>query len=240
MNDTIEIDLQEIGRTLLKRFWIILLSAFLVGTAVLIYTANFVQPTYKSSITMYVNNTGMNAQYISSSDRAVALSLVETYINMISSNTVTDKVAEASGLGITGAQVRSMMTAGAVEDTEIFEVSVISTDPQLSADVANAIAEVAPDELEKFIPAGSTANVIDYARPAKGRYSPSYTTNTFLGLVVGAVLAVLVLVLQILLDIRVKREDDLTKIANVPVLGSIPELTEEEAEKKTKKRKSGK
>lgn len=236
MNDTIEIDLQEIGRVLLKRFWIILLSAFLMGTAVLIYTANFVEPTYKSSITMYVNNVGMNTQYITSSDRAVAMSLVETYINMISSNTVTDKVAKATGLGISGARVRSMMTAGAVQDTEMFEVSVISPDPQLSADIANTIAEVAPEELERFIP-GSTANVIDYARPAGGRYSPSYTNNTILGLVVGAVLAVICLILQVLLDIRVKREDDLTRIANVPVLGMIPELKEENEKKSRKGRR---
>lgn len=239
MNDTIEIDLREIGRVLLKRFWIILLSAVLVGTAVLIYTVNFVKPTYKSSITMYVNNNGMNSQYISSSDRAVALSLVETYINMISSNTVTDKVAEATGLGISGAQVRAMMSAGAVEDTEMFEVAVVSPDPQLSADIANTIAEVAPAELERFIP-GSTANVIDYARPAAGRYSPSYTTNTFLGLMVGAALAALVLILQMLLDIRVKREEDLTKFADVPVLGLIPELKEEETETKKPRKKKRK
>lgn len=234
MNETIELDLREIGMVLLKRIWIIMLCAVLVGTAMLVYTVNFVAPTYKSSIKMYVNNnSSANSQYISSSDRAVALSLVETYINMISSDTVMDKVAQATGLDITGGRIRGMMTAGPIGETEMFQVSIISPDPQLSADIANTIADVAPDELAKFIP-GSSAKIIDYARPATSRYSPNYMTNTVLGVVVGAVLAALVLVLQMVLDIHVKREEDLTKIFSIPVLGAIPELTEE-AEKRSRK-----
>lgn len=222
MNDTIELDLREIGLTLLKRVWIIILCAVFVGAAVLVYTINFVAPTYKSSIKMYVN---MNNQYISSSDRAVALSLVETYINMISSDTVMDKVADATGLEIKGSQIRDMMTASAIGKTEMFQVSIISPDPQLSADIANTIADVAPGELGGFLP-GSTVKIIDYACPATSRYSPNYVTNTILGVVVGAVLVVLVLVLQMLMDIHIKREEDLTKLYPVPVLGVIPELTE--------------
>lgn len=227
MNETIEIDLREIGLVLLKRIWTIMLCAVLVGAAVLVYTINFVAPAYKSSIKMYVNNnSSAHSQYISSSDRAVALSLVETYINMISSDTVMDKVAEATGLEISGAEIRGMMTAGSVGETEIFQVSIISPDPQLSADIANTIADVAPDELTRFI-TGSTAKIIDYARPATSRYSPNYVTNTILGVVTGAAIAVLSLVLQMVLDIHVKREEDLTKIFSVPVLGVIPELHEE-------------
>ena len=234
MNDTIEIDLREIGYMLLKRFWLILLCATLVGASVLVYTVGFVAPTYKSSIKMYVNNnSSINNQYISSSDRNVALSLVETYINMISSDTVMDKVAEATGLDIDGSKIREMMTVKAVEDTEMFQVSIITPDPQFSADLANTLAEVAPEELAKFIP-GSTAKIIDYARPATSRYSPNYVTNTLLGVMVGAVLAVLILVMQVLMDIHVKREEDLTKIYAVPVVGIVPELTEE-TKKKTRK-----
>lgn len=235
MSDTIEIELREIGSILLRRIWIIFLCAALAGTAVLVYTVNFVAPTYKSSVKMYVNkNSTIINQNITPSDRAVALDLVETYINMISSNTVLDKVASATGLELDADNIREMMTAGAIEDTEMFQVSIITTDPQLSADIANTIADVAPGELAKFIP-GTTAKIIDYALPAASRYAPNYTTNALVGVMIGAALAVLVLVLQVLLDIRVKREEDLTKISPVPVLGSIPEITEE-TEKKPRRR----
>ena len=125
MNDTVELDLRLLGGVLLKRIWIILLSAVIAGAALLVYTVNFVTPQYKADVTMYVNsNSSINSQYISSSDLAVAKSLVETYTNIISSNTVLEKVAEETGLGITAERIRGMLSATAVGETEMFKVSM--------------------------------------------------------------------------------------------------------------------
>lgn len=235
MNETVEIDLRELGRVLLKRIWVILLCAVIAGAAMLVYTVNFVTPMYKADVMMYVNNSsGINTQYMSSSDLAVAQRLVETYTSIITSHTVLDKVAEETGLNITGDQIRGMLSASAVGETEMFNVSVITKDPQMSADIANVIAEVAPGEIAKIIP-GSSARVVDYARIPKSRYSPSYTTNTILGFLCGTVLAVAVVLLENLLDTRIKKKEDLESIFPVPVLGSIPELEEESHNKFSRK-----
>lgn len=235
MNETVELDLRELGRVLLKRIWIILLCAVIVGAAMLIYTVNFVTPLYKADVMMYVNNSsGVNTQYMSSSDLAVAQRLVETYTSIISSYTVLDKVAQETGLDITGDQIRGMLSASAVGETEMFKVSVITKDPQMSADIANVIAEVAPGEIAKIIP-GSSAKVVDYARIPQSRHSPSYTTNTILGFLCGAVLAMAVVLLENLLDTRIKKKEDLESIFPAPVLGSIPELEEELHKKSPRK-----
>ena len=236
MNDTIELDLKEIGLALLKQIWAIILCAVIAGLGMLVYTANFVTPTYRASVTMYVNNSsGVNSQYMSSSDLAVAQRLVETYTNIIGSHTVLSKVAEASGLNITADEIRGMLAASAVGETEIFKVSVIAPDPKLAADLANVIAEVAPGEIAKIIP-GSTAKVVDYARIPKTRYAPNYTTSTILAFLVGALLASAVVVAQQLMDNRITKKEDLEKIFAAPVLGSIPEM-EEELQKKAPVRK---
>lgn len=227
MNDTIELDLKEIGLTLLKRVWAIILCAVIGGLAVLTYTVNFVAPTYKAGVTMYVNNSsGVNGQYMSSSDLAVAQRLVETYVNIIASHTVLDKVVDASGLEITATQLRGMLAASAVGETEMFTVSVIAPDPQMAADLANVIAEVAPAEINKIIP-GSTAQVVDYARIPESRYAPSYTSSTVLGFLAGGVLAAAFMIAQQLLDNRIIKKEDLERICGVPVLGVIPEVAEE-------------
>lgn len=225
MNDTIELDLKEIALVLLKRVWAIILCAVIGGLAVLAYTVNFVAPTYKASVTMYVNNSsGVNGQYMSSSDLAVAQRLVETYVNIIASHTVLDKVVTASGLeNLTADQLRGMLAAAAVGETEMFKVSVIAPDPQMAADLANVIAEVAPGEINKIIP-GSTAKVVDYARIPKDRHSPSYTRNTVLGFLVGGILAAGFVIVQMLTDNRITKKEDLEKICGVPVLGVIPEV----------------
>ena len=99
MKETVEFDLRELASVLLKRVWIIILCAVIVGASVLVYTVNFVTPQYQSSVTIYVNNnSSVEGNYISSADLAVALRLVTTYVNIIQSNTVLEKVIADTGL----------------------------------------------------------------------------------------------------------------------------------------------
>ena len=227
MNETFELDLKEIGSAVLKYLWAIILCAVIGGLAMLTYTVNFVSPTYKAGVTMYVNNSsGVNGQYMSSSDLAVAQRLVETYTNIIASHTVLSKVVDASGLDITADQLRGMLSASAVGETEMFTVSVTAPDPQMAADLANKIAEVAPAEINKIIP-GSTAKVVDYARIPKSRNGPSYSRSVLLGFLVCAVLATGVVAVRQILDTRLTKKEDLERICGVAVLGVIPEVDEE-------------
>ena len=237
MKETVEFDLRELTMILAKRIWIIVLCAVIVGASVLVYTLNFVKPMYKSDVTIYVNNnSGAEGNYISSADLAVALRLVTTYVNIIQSDTVLEKVIAETGLNATTDQVRSMISAEVVGETEMFRVTVTTTNPQLSADLANAIARVAPGEISKIIE-GSSAKIIDYARVAQNRCSPNYTTNTIIGALVGAILAIAVTVFQNVLDVRISSEDDLEKICEIPVLGVIPNLSDDTKEKRRKVRR---
>lgn len=227
MNETIELDIKEIGKMLLKNLWLITLCAVIAGLLMLTCTMNFVKPTYKASVTMYVNNSsGVNGQYISSSDLAVAQRLVETYTNIIASNRVLDKVVEASEMDITSSRLRSMLAASAVGETEMFKIAVIAPDPEMARDLVNLIAEIAPDEISDIIP-GSTAVVVDYAQIPTSRYGPNYVKNTVLGFLIGGVLVAALLVIQQVLDTRILKKEDLEKICGVPVLGLIPEIDEQ-------------
>lgn len=225
MEQNFEIDLRDVFKMLLKRIWIILLCAVLVGSATLVYTLNFVAPQYQASVTMYVNNnSSKDNTYVSSNDLAVALRLVATYVNIIKSDRVLDRVIADAGLNLTTGQIRSMISAEPEGETEMFRVTVTSTDPQLSANIANTIAKLAPAEIAEIIE-GSSAKIIDEARVPRYRSSPSYSMSAILGAFIGGFLAVLVLVLMHLLDMRIKNEEDLKKICDVPVLGVIPNLT---------------
>lgn len=227
MAETVEIDLRDLFKVLCKRAWIVILCAVIVGAAVLVYTVNFVTPQYQANVTMYVNNnSSMEGTHISSADLAVALRLVSTYVNIIQSNTVLDKVIAEAGLKLTTEQVRGVISAEVVGDTEMFKVTVTTPNPQMSADIANAIAAVAPDEIASIIE-GSSAKIIDYARVPTTRSSPNYTTNTVIGAFVGTILAIIMILVQQRLDLRVRNEEELSKICAVPVLGIIPDMTVE-------------
>ena len=226
MGETVEIDLKELAKLLWKKAWIILLCVVILASATFAYTKAFVEPMYTATVMIYVNNnSNRNNNALSSSDLAVALRLVSTYINILKSDSVLEEVVEKTGVSLTASQIRNMLSAEAVEETEMFQISITSPNPKMSADVANAIANIAPEKIAEIIE-GSSAKIIDYAREPKVQSSPSYVKNAIIGGGVGLILAVAGILVHMLLDIRVKREEDLARISDIPVLGRIPNLNE--------------
>lgn len=226
MKEPVELDLKEIFESLKKRIWLIVLSAVLAGVLVFSYTALFVTPLYSAQISVYVNNKTVNSSGISSSDLSVALKLVNTYVHILQDDAVLEDVIEEAQLKYTPEQIRSMMSAEVVENTEFFRVEIKTSDPQMSARIANAIAKVAPSAISEIIE-GSTAKVFSMAKVPTQPSSPNYTLNTIIGIFAGAILAILAIVVGSMLDVRVKGEADLEKICPIPILGMIPDLTEE-------------
>ena len=105
----------------------------------------------------------------------------------------------------------------------MFRVTVRSHNPQMSRDLANTIATVAPDIINQFI-VGSKTQVVDWAKLPEEPSGPNYTLNTVLGTMIGMTLAVVGLVIYMLVDTRIKSEDDISKICKIPVMGVIPNL----------------
>lgn len=237
MHETVEIDLRELVGALIKKAWLIILCAALLGTAMLAYTANFVTPTYQATATFYVNNnTSTDGDRVDSTDLAVALRLVNSYVDIVKRDVVLSEVVEKLQMNITPAVLRGMVSAQVVGETEIFTVTVTSADPQMSATIANTIAEVAPGIISEII-SGSRATVIDYARVPTGRSSPSYTTSAILGAMVGALLAAVFIFIQNRMDVHVKTEEMLAQICGAPVLGVIPDFADNAGKSRKVRRK---
>jgi len=227
--DGVEIDLQKLLFAYLQRWWVILLCAVAVGAAAFGVTKCFITPMYQSSVMIYVNNLRSDQQVdgITSSNLSTSQKLVGTYVNIIKSDTVLEKVADASGMDITASGIRKIMSAGQVQETELFRVIITHPDPAVAAQLANAVAEVAPAEIEEFVE-GSSTKIIDYAKVPANPSSPNVMRNTVLGALIGCVLAVGALTVLFLMDVRIKDEEDLLMLTDFPVLGQIPEFLPDE------------
>ena len=231
MENVKEINLTEWLMALLRKAWLIVLCAVLAGAAAWAYTANFVTPLYSSSVTFYVNNTRSTTTTlgISSSDLATSQRLVLTYVNILKSDSVLDKVAQILNDGTTTAQIRGMIDAASLDETEVFKVKITHPDPEKAAMIANTIADIAPGELERIVD-GSSTKIVDYAKVPVAPISPSISRNVAIGVLIGVLAAVAVIILQVQLDVRIKTEDDLAAICSAPVLGVIPDLTQDSKE----------
>lgn len=145
-SDILEIDLWKLLLLYLRRWRLILLCALAAAAISLIYTANFITPLYRANVTIYVNNIKANQQvdYISAANLATSQQLVNTYVNIIRSDTVLEKVVKNARLDYSAAEIRGMMTTAQVDETELFSVYISHPDPEMAAKIANAVATVAP------------------------------------------------------------------------------------------------
>lgn len=224
MEETNEISLQEIFMILWNKVWVIILCTLIGGVAAFGISAFVLDPTYTSRVSMYVNsNTERENTIANLNDINASQKLVSTYIEILKSDNVLSKVITETGFNYTPEQIRKMLTASAVNGTEIFEVKITTKDADEAAVIANTIAAVAPEEIIRVVKAGSV-ELIDEAVPATQPSSPNVLLNTVIGLMLGGVLSVLGVLVAEMLDNRIKHEDDLKKAFDFPILGTIPDL----------------
>ena len=226
----LEIDCLELARALWKKAWAILLVAVIVAGSVLACTVVFIKPKYTAQTLLYVNSSnislGSAKVSISASELSAAQSLVDTYIVILKTRTTLNDVIAQSGVPYTYEEIieNDMIKAEAVNSTEVFAIEVTSTDPKEAETLANTIGAVLPNKIASIVE-GSSARIVDYAVVPSKKSSPNLTKNTLIGFVLGAFLAAAAVVVEKLMDTKVRDTDYLKQTYDIPVLAVIPDLT---------------
>ena len=176
---------------------------------------------------LYVNNSSFTVGdlgfSISSSEISAAQSLVKTYIVMLQNRTTLTEVIEKADVPYSYGQLSGMIEASAVNETEVLKVKVTTADPYESAKIANCIAEVLPQRISEIIE-GSSMEVVDSAVANTSKVSPSITNYTAVGFILGALVAIIILVIVDLMDDTIHDEDYIINTYGYPILAKIPNL----------------
>lgn len=218
----IEIDLKRLVMALWGRAWIILLVSVLVAAMAFGYAWFFITPTYSASVQLYVNNNYVDSPGFSSSQIVAAQNLAQTYMVIMESRSVLTEVQKKTGLGYSYGQLTKMISAASVNETEVFQVDVVSTNYKDATAIANAIADILPDKITAVVE-GSSVRVVDYAVENPNPVDPDYRRYAILGAVLGAVLSAAAVIVADLLDNSINSEDYLVRVYDtVPLLAVIP------------------
>ena len=225
------IDVLHILKTLLTRAWAILLVGVILAGGAFAYTKVFVKEKFSSHVMLYVNNADIKAGdiSISASDLSAAQSLVDTYIVILKTRTtmenVIDKMEETTGreVNYTPEYILSLVNAEAVNKTEIFKITVTTTDPDEAALIANSIASVMSTRIESII-SGTTPVLVEPAVPNDQKVSPNTAKNTLIGFLVGIILGAAFFVFFAIIDDTIRSEDYIIETYEIPVLAKIPNL----------------
>ena len=220
-----ELNMQELLLTYLRRWKLIVLCMFVGVVAALGITAFCITPMYQSHVTIYVNNNREldDKNYISSSDLSASIHLVKGYMIVAKSDPVLEKAVAMLGEDYTVTELRNSISAQQMDETVIFTLVVTHADPERAARIATVLSEVIPVEGPKVID-GTSARLINTAKVPQSPSSPSYPANLLLGAAGGMLLAVVYVTILFLKDTRIKDENDLTDMFDLPILGRIPDL----------------
>lgn len=238
--EVLEIDLKKVFLACLAKWWLILLCAVAAVVATGVFTAKMITPLYQSTVMLYVNNASNyeRVNYISSSNLDASQQLVNTYIGIIRTDSVLEQVAQKAGGGLTAGAVRGCLSAQQIGETVLFNVILTHPDPVVALRMAQAVADVVPGELSAIVE-GSSTKVVDDPKLASAPSSPSMKRNCVLGGLIGCMFAVMIIALMHLLDVRIRKEEDLESIFDYPVLGQVPAFAGNNVESAQKAKRAG-
>ncbi len=222
-----DIDIKRVALELVYKFWIILLAGIVTAVGSYAYAKLCLKPQYKTSVMFYVSNYDDDAKKTTSkttsSDLATAQALAQTYLTFLTSEQVLDNVSEGLDRKYTPAQIKSMMSGSSVEETEVFNVSITNENPKEAAKIANAIADLAPSVITKYID-GSSVKIVDYAKVPTSQSFPNYSKYLVFGGFIGAFIAAAVIAALIIFNSKISSEDDIKATFEEPVIGKIPDF----------------
>jgi capsular polysaccharide biosynthesis protein len=219
--------INDIIAIFMRRLWLIVAMALIGGVISFSYSQYVVPKKFTSSVTLYVyNQSNQQAQTLTANDFIFSAKLVETYLVILKSNQVLDAVSSRIkylGLDYSANEIRGMIKAAAVSETEVFEVSVSNKNKEHAKIIADTIGIVAPPEIIRVVKAGSV-EIVDKAVVPKTHSSPNVTQNTIIGIIIGIALSSGLAFLLELMNTSIKSKEDLTETYKLPVLTVIPSL----------------
>ena len=225
--DEIEINIGWVIRAIMNRAWRVIIASVLCAAIAFGYTYQFITPLYQSTAMFYVNNNSFSvgdaALSITSGDLVTSRGLVDSYIVILKTRETLNEVIDYTGLDLTYSQVSSMISAAAVNETEIFRVTVTNPDPQEAEKIASAIAYILPKRISNIID-GTSAKIVDSAVAPAGPSSPSYTKNTLIGFLLGFLMSAGLIALKEISDTTIRAEEDIEHVCAHPVLTMVPDM----------------
>ena len=224
-DEVYQIDLMRIVGALWHRAWAIVLAALICGAMGFGYARFFITPLYQSSVLLYVNSStiSVGSTAISMSDLNLSKSLVDTYLVILKTRLTLNEVIARANLPYSYGTLNGMISGAAVNDTEIFRVTVTGPNAEETAVIANIIGEVLPDKVSEIID-GTSVRIVDYAVVPGGKSSPNISRYTTMGVFAGVAISVALICLLEFFDEQIRSEEFLTEKYGYSVLAVVPDL----------------
>ncbi len=202
---------------LLENIHWILLAGIICAAIAAFYVLKMATPLYKATSKIYIVTSESS---ISLSDLQIGSSIARDYLETFNIWHVHEMVDERLNLDYSYNQLAGMVSAENPNGTHLLYINVTSPDPEEAKLLADAYAEV----LQEFIAEKMDLRrprVVEKALTPTQPSSPRVNLTIVAGFAVGAFLAVTFIVIQFILDDRIKSETDVQNVSGLATFGMV-------------------
>ncbi len=217
--DVLSVDIIELVYWLADHFRRIL-AAMLVGALVMaFYSFVLAKPVYRATSMLYVLNSSDSA--INLSDLQIGAYLTSDYQEVFETWEVKEMVLQKLNLDYSYDEMDDMLSVSNPTNTRMLHITVSSRDPQEAMEMANAYAEVASDYISATM-LTDAPSIMSQALVPEKPVLPRKKLNVVIGAAAGAFLMMLALMVQFILDDKIKTTEDITRYLQTPTLAVVP------------------
>ena len=222
---TFEIDLLKILRYLLKRWKSLCAIAILGGIIGFILSSFILTPRYTSIADLYVTNKNtVDSSNVNINDINASQKLVDTYIVMLQTNSITDEVLKnLNENDLSETQLLNYIKFSSVNKTEVLRITVETQSPELSLKIADVYSDIASKSLENIVGSGSVT-ILSHPKLPVAQSFPSVLKFTILFAFGFGIITVLIYIIRLLTKVTISDEKSLSERYNIPVLGAVPDF----------------
>lgn len=219
-----EIDLKSI----IQMFWdrkvgmvIIILLCIVAGY---VYTTFFVSPVYKATSTAILTSNAEgkgDSGGVTPTEVTLNNSLLSTYREIATSDSVVSKVINNLGLNISDSTIKKQISVTSATNSQVIQITVENADPSLAAKIANEIRSVFTERVAELIDM-QNIKPLDDAKVPTTPSNVNHAKDIVMFAAIGIVIAILYVVIANLLDNTVKSSSDIEKAVGLNVIAEIP------------------
>jgi capsular exopolysaccharide synthesis family protein len=212
----------------LRKSWLIIVAAALVGVAAAAAYSLTRTPLYSSESQVFVSTQGSATIGELQQGSTFTEKRVTTYTNLVTTPIVMAPAIDELGLDMTPGELATQVSASSALNTTIIAIQVTDADPVLAADIANALSASLTETVEQIeMPTDSDVSPVRLtsvkdAQPGAEPVSPNVPMNLVLGGLIGLALGIGIAVLREVLDTRVRTQRDVASVTDRPLIGAIP------------------
>lgn len=208
----------------LRDRWQFIVCITLVATIVAAVLSYFViKPKYTASTKLFIGKETENVKDASYSNNDVQMyqKLLKTYSDIITTRDLMEKAVDNGELDVTPDEALGGIAVTPKTDTQILEISYTGGDKQVCKDIVEAVSNEFVKESADLI-TNSNVKVIEKVQLPAAPVSPNKKLNMLIAFILGLMCGSGISIILEFLDNTFKDKDQVEKILDLPVLGSIP------------------